>query len=119
MTFDGLYGGNAHRMSLSNQRNQILSLPHMVHADFHSFILLSSCWIKITAVVLFLSSFIFQGLILKCQGYSPRIEALCQSLDGPLSALLQELASYVQESDIDRNEIQKHLQQCSSKHLEE
>lgn len=59
------------------------------------------------------------GLLLKCRGYSPRIEALCQSLDGPLCALLQDLASYVQDSDIDRDEIQQHLQQCSSNHLQE
>lgn len=59
------------------------------------------------------------GLLLKCQGYTPRVEALCQSLDGPLSLLLQDLASYVQDSDIDRSEIQKHFQQCSSNHLQE
>ncbi|XP_034241484.1 conserved oligomeric Golgi complex subunit 1 [Thrips palmi] len=58
------------------------------------------------------------GLILKCQGYTPRVEALCQSLDGPLAVLLQELASYVQDSDHDRNEIQKYFQQCSSNHLQ-
>ncbi|KAE8752933.1 hypothetical protein FOCC_FOCC000278 [Frankliniella occidentalis] len=59
------------------------------------------------------------GLLLKCQGYSPRVEAICQCLDSPLCTLLQELASYVQESDMDRDEIQQHLLKCSSKQLQE
>ncbi|KAK3915111.1 Conserved oligomeric Golgi complex subunit 1 [Frankliniella fusca] len=66
-----------------------------------------------------LSSVPSHGLLLKCQCYSPRVEAICQSLDNPLSTLLQELASYVQESDIDRNEIQQHLLNCSAEHLNE
>lgn len=66
-----------------------------------------------------------RGLLMKTRGYSPCVEGLCAELDSQLSALLQDLQHYLQNSVVtpskltDKNELQDHLQTCSMENIQQ